>query len=285
MRTEPNWTRTVNSRRNAWEQQAQNVDARVQLPASAKVPPPQPPYWADRSHLAQNTWQSTANRLQNQQQWGVNQSGQPWAFYNPSESYANNVARESNQNFVSNVQTTNYENQNSAPQQYSQRTSSYNSNSVPQPPPRQDYNSSSQNQSYNQHSNNYSTRTVTNNTQQAAIPLPPPPSSENNSFKQNTTYSYQQSQPQLKQTPGQIVTESSSTSKTENRNTSTKAIPLPPPRNTGSQNYVEQRTRNYEKTTEERTIPAPAPPPRQEEGRIIQQNDYNRYYKKVIQSI
>jgi hypothetical protein len=280
MRTEPNWTRTVNSRRNAWEQQAQNTEARVQLPASAKVPPPQPPYWADRSHLTQNTWQNTASRLQNHQQWGANQSGQPWAFYNPNDSYANNVARQANQNFVSNVQSNNYGNQNYGSygtQQNSQRTTSYNnssSNNVPQAPPRQDYSS------YNQQSSNYSSQQTTTNKQQqhqAAIPLPPPPSSDNNnSFRQNTTYSYQQSQPQVKQTPGQIITESSSTSKTENRKTENKAIPLPPPRSTG---YTEQRTRNYEKTTEERTTPIP--PPRQpEESRIIQQNDYNRYYKK-----
>jgi hypothetical protein len=278
MQTEPNWTRTVNSRRNAWEQQAQNTEARVQLPASAKVPPPQPPYWADRSHLAQNTWQNTASRLQNHQQWGANQSGQPWAFYNPNDSYANNVARQANQNFVSNVQSNNYGNQNYGSygtQQNSQRTTSYNNNSsnnVPQAPPRQDYSS------YNQQSSNYSSQqTTTNKQHQAAIPLPPPPSSDNNnSFRQNTTYSYQQSQPQVKQTPGQIITESSSTSKTENRKTENKAIPLPPPRSTG---YTEQRTRNYEKTTEERTTPIP--PPRQpEESRVIQQNDYNRYYKK-----
>uniref|UniRef100_A0A914PQR5 Zasp-like motif domain-containing protein n=1 Tax=Panagrolaimus davidi TaxID=227884 RepID=A0A914PQR5_9BILA len=175
MRTEPNWTRTVNSRRNAWEQQAQNTEARVQLPASAKVPPPQPPYWADRSHLTQNTWQNTASRLQNHQQWGANQSGQPWAFYNPNDSYANNVARQANQNFVSNVQSNNYGNQNYGSygtQQNSQRTTSYNnssSNNVPQAP-RQDYSS------YNQQSSNYSSQqTTTNKQHQAAIPLPPPP--------------------------------------------------------------------------------------------------------------
>uniref|UniRef100_A0AC34Q2M9 Zasp-like motif domain-containing protein n=1 Tax=Panagrolaimus sp. JU765 TaxID=591449 RepID=A0AC34Q2M9_9BILA len=96
-----------------------------------------------------------------------------------------------------------------------------------------------------------------------------------------TTYSYQQSEPLIRHTPGQITNESSSTSKTENKFTTVVQAPRPPPiTQGGNEKFLEQRqSRNFERTTEERIIPSQVI--QQPEGsRIIQQKDMNRYYKK-----
>uniref|UniRef100_A0A7E4VA61 ZM domain-containing protein n=1 Tax=Panagrellus redivivus TaxID=6233 RepID=A0A7E4VA61_PANRE len=249
--SEPNWARTVDSRRNAWERQAQNVDARVQLPASAKVPPPQQPQWANRSVNAHNAWQITSDRHGSTNQSNYN-NAPAWNTYNSGANYVSNA------------------------------NSGYNT----------------QQQQRNQYTENVTRTTTTNNTQQQqaqAIPLPYSGNSysSTNNYSSSTanqyqpapfgsaktTYSYQQSAPQVRQTGGQILTESSSTSKTENRSSLKSPAPVPPPR-TPSAHYQEQRTKNYEKTTEERVIPLPAPQQPPQESKILQQNDYNRYYKK-----
>uniref|UniRef100_A0A915CVV8 Uncharacterized protein n=1 Tax=Ditylenchus dipsaci TaxID=166011 RepID=A0A915CVV8_9BILA len=62
MRHEPNWSRNVPQRRNAWETQSRSVDSRMQLPPWAKVPPQQPPYWAGRAQTTHNVWQSAADK-------------------------------------------------------------------------------------------------------------------------------------------------------------------------------------------------------------------------------
>uniref|UniRef100_A0A915BLH6 ZM domain-containing protein n=1 Tax=Parascaris univalens TaxID=6257 RepID=A0A915BLH6_PARUN len=59
---EPNWSRTVKERRSAWEAQARNTDARVQMPASSKVPSQQPPYWYNKAKETHRVWQSEADR-------------------------------------------------------------------------------------------------------------------------------------------------------------------------------------------------------------------------------
>uniref|UniRef100_A0A912MPM1 ZM domain-containing protein n=1 Tax=Haemonchus contortus TaxID=6289 RepID=A0A912MPM1_HAECO len=60
---EPNWSRTVQQRRNAWERMAYDTDARVSLPASAKVPAPQPPAWHNRAARTHNIWQQAADTM------------------------------------------------------------------------------------------------------------------------------------------------------------------------------------------------------------------------------
>ncbi|KAK6034565.1 hypothetical protein COOONC_27931, partial [Cooperia oncophora] len=60
---EPNWSRTVQQRRNAWERMAYDTDARVSLPASAKVPAPQPPAWHNRAARTHNVWQAAADTM------------------------------------------------------------------------------------------------------------------------------------------------------------------------------------------------------------------------------
>ncbi|KAK5968480.1 ZM domain-containing protein, partial [Trichostrongylus colubriformis] len=60
---EPNWSRTVQQRRNAWERMAYDTDARVSLPASAKVPAPQPPAWHNRAARTHNVWQQAADTM------------------------------------------------------------------------------------------------------------------------------------------------------------------------------------------------------------------------------
>ncbi|CAJ0603289.1 unnamed protein product [Cylicocyclus nassatus] len=65
---EPNWSRTVQQRRNAWEQKAYDTDARVNLPASAKVPPPQPPAWHNKAAKTHNVWQQAADTMSQPQQ-------------------------------------------------------------------------------------------------------------------------------------------------------------------------------------------------------------------------
>uniref|UniRef100_A0A0M3K221 ZM domain-containing protein n=1 Tax=Anisakis simplex TaxID=6269 RepID=A0A0M3K221_ANISI len=59
---EPNWSRTVQERKSAWEAQARDTDARVQMPASSKVPVQQPPNWYGKASQTHNVWQSEADR-------------------------------------------------------------------------------------------------------------------------------------------------------------------------------------------------------------------------------
>ncbi|VDO57288.1 unnamed protein product [Haemonchus placei] len=62
---EPNWSRTVQQRRNAWERMAYDTDARVSLPASAKVciQPFFPPAWHNRAARTHNIWQQAADTM------------------------------------------------------------------------------------------------------------------------------------------------------------------------------------------------------------------------------
>ncbi|KAK6752792.1 hypothetical protein RB195_003912 [Necator americanus] len=76
---EPNWSRTVQQRRNAWEQKAYDTEARVNLPASAKVPPPQPPAWHNKAAKTHNVWQHAADTMS-----GMTQSYEPQRSYEPS---------------------------------------------------------------------------------------------------------------------------------------------------------------------------------------------------------
>ncbi|KHN78143.1 hypothetical protein Tcan_15888 [Toxocara canis] len=60
--SEPNWSRTVRERRSAWEAQARDTDARVQMPASSKIPSQQPPHWYSKANQTHSIWQSAADR-------------------------------------------------------------------------------------------------------------------------------------------------------------------------------------------------------------------------------
>lgn len=60
---EPNWSRTVQERRNAWERMAYDTDARVSLPASAKVPVAPPPAWHNKAARTHNVWQQAADTM------------------------------------------------------------------------------------------------------------------------------------------------------------------------------------------------------------------------------
>ncbi|WKY03288.1 hypothetical protein Q1695_004771 [Nippostrongylus brasiliensis] len=81
--TEPNWSRTVQQRRNAWERMAYDTDARVSLPASAKVPAPQPPAWHNKAARTHNVWQQAADTMSQ----GVTQSyiQQPQSTFETSQ--------------------------------------------------------------------------------------------------------------------------------------------------------------------------------------------------------
>ncbi|CAI4223506.1 unnamed protein product [Auanema sp. JU1783] len=61
--TEPNWSRNVEQRRNAWERKANETDVRVGLPASAKVAPDAPPAWHNKAVRAHNVWQNAADNM------------------------------------------------------------------------------------------------------------------------------------------------------------------------------------------------------------------------------
>ncbi|KAE9553519.1 hypothetical protein FO519_003268 [Halicephalobus sp. NKZ332] len=266
MQVNPNWTKTTTTR-TPWE-------------PTQRVYQEQQPSWVNRSHVTKNAWQNTADRYGGPNE-GRNQNYQ----YNETYSY------QPSQNYSTNVQTTTYTGPqngssqnyvertvyNSAPQNFSQHgTTTYSSQPYTQQPgsqnvTRREINTYNNPPSYAQQTGQYSIRTTYTT------------ENEKPDVQSRTTYTYQTAQPQIQSTPGQVFTESSSTSKVENRVTeSVPQPPQPPPRtSTGNQKFYEQqKSRNFERTTEERTVAVPAPP--QPEGsRIIQQNDYNRYYKKT----
>ncbi|KAE9414010.1 hypothetical protein Angca_000064, partial [Angiostrongylus cantonensis] len=61
--SEPNWSRTVQERRNAWERKAYDTEARLNLPALAKLPPSQPPAWHSKAARTHNVWQAAADTM------------------------------------------------------------------------------------------------------------------------------------------------------------------------------------------------------------------------------
>ncbi|CAJ0569750.1 unnamed protein product, partial [Mesorhabditis spiculigera] len=83
---EPNWTRTVNERRGAWEHKAWDNDARLALPASAKVPADAPPHWASNAQQKQNVWQGAAGQLGSNSSYTYHQSQPVNTHYTYSQS-------------------------------------------------------------------------------------------------------------------------------------------------------------------------------------------------------
>ena len=268
MQVQPNWTKT-NTSRAPWE-------------PTQRVQQQQQPSWVNRSHVTSNAWQNTAHRFGNSE-----------PRQNQNYQYTENYSYQPAQNYSTNVQTTNYAGpQNGTAEHYVEKTVY---RSAPQNNYQQQLTTYNNPPSFAQQTGQYNVKTThTTETQNyepqsrtySSQPSQPLIHSTTYSFQSNqpqvqsrTTYSYQSSQPNVRTVPGQVFTESSSTSKVENR--TTQSTPQPPPRTpAGNQRFYEQqKSRNYERTTEERTVSAPAPPP--PASQVVQQNDYNRYYKKT----
>ncbi|CAD5226218.1 unnamed protein product [Bursaphelenchus xylophilus] len=76
----PEWSQQVEEKKNVWSGKAQAVDQKVGQPASSKVAPERPPFWAQKAGQTQNQWQGAAGqqqRQQQQQQQVVNASQKP----------------------------------------------------------------------------------------------------------------------------------------------------------------------------------------------------------------
>ncbi|EYB84841.1 hypothetical protein Y032_0309g2079 [Ancylostoma ceylanicum] len=139
---EPNWSRTVQQRRNAWEQKAYDTEARVNLPASAKVPPPQPPAWHNKAARTHNVWQHAADSMSGMAQ--PQQSSYETSYYQTggdSQQYKSQYHEEHHT-----------QSQQSQQQQYQQRHEEHHTTTTSSAPV--------QSYSTSQHTESHSTHTV-----------------------------------------------------------------------------------------------------------------------------
>uniref|UniRef100_A0AAF5I2W0 ZM domain-containing protein n=2 Tax=Strongyloides stercoralis TaxID=6248 RepID=A0AAF5I2W0_STRER len=145
---EPNWSRTVSQRRNHWENKCRDADARVQLPASFKVPPPKTPNWAHHANQKHQIWEAAANST------GINQNQQSYNYH------YNNTSRpqeyNNNNNYVNNQGNTNYH-------YVEDKHSSYSRTATGEQP-----------QHYETHSHKETHKPNHNVPSTQVIPLPPP---------------------------------------------------------------------------------------------------------------
>uniref|UniRef100_A0AC35TYH0 ZM domain-containing protein n=1 Tax=Rhabditophanes sp. KR3021 TaxID=114890 RepID=A0AC35TYH0_9BILA len=88
---EPNWSRNVNQRRNVWENKCRDAEARVQLPAAYKVPPPQTPNWAQNANQKQQVWQQAANERYSGQESNAQMSDSYYQKSNYNQSSTTNT--------------------------------------------------------------------------------------------------------------------------------------------------------------------------------------------------
>uniref|UniRef100_A0A0N5C0F5 ZM domain-containing protein n=1 Tax=Strongyloides papillosus TaxID=174720 RepID=A0A0N5C0F5_STREA len=219
---EPNWSKTVNQRRNHWENKIRDTEARVQLPASFKVPPPQNPHWAHHANQKHQIWEAAANST------GMNQQ------QNHNHHY-NNTSRSQECNIYGN-------NQRSGNYHYTEdRHSTYSRTATGEPA-----------QHYETHSHKDSHTPKQNVTTNTAIPLQPPLNFKS-SHQQQGNQIHLHTESRQNQFPSNKVSHEST--KQDVRST----IPLPPPSNFSSNNdnviyhFTEDRHEKYScnKTGEE----------------------------------
>uniref|UniRef100_A0A914CDR7 Zasp-like motif domain-containing protein n=1 Tax=Acrobeloides nanus TaxID=290746 RepID=A0A914CDR7_9BILA len=273
LRTEPNWTRTVNQRKGAWEARSRNVDSHVQQPAWAKVPPQQPPYWSGKSNAVHNVWQEAADRnLVKSGNTGYNISngysgGQQQQQYNYSSSYSTqqqtpgyNISREGHRENFPVQKTTSY---------------SYSSG------PGQVYQGPGQVQQESSWTSRREERT-SNQQQTQPIPLPAPQQESYSQFSQQRREERREETKPIALPPPQQESYSQnqwSQQRREERREETKTIPLPSPQQTYNQ-WQEQR-REERRTTTEESRPIPLPP----QENYSQWREEKRTYKKTTEQI
>uniref|UniRef100_A0A1I8AGI3 ZM domain-containing protein n=1 Tax=Steinernema glaseri TaxID=37863 RepID=A0A1I8AGI3_9BILA len=240
--TEPNWSRTVNERRQAWEHQAANTDARVSLPASAKVPAQQPPYWANKANSTHRIWQTAAERnlLQGQQQYGGDYGGE--AQYGGQ--YGGGYSTQQD--------TYGYGSQQ---QQHQQQQQQYDYS-------QQGYQQQQQQQQQYQYQQQH---------QQNGYP----------SEQQRTTYSYSSQQAPVQSTPLQMDQSSFTKNKVTSLETTTtgpqsQAIALPAPTSGGQYQQYSSSEQRYDRRSQEQHEERVSRPVSHYE----EQKDYQRSYRK-----
>uniref|UniRef100_A0A0N5A4A5 ZM domain-containing protein n=1 Tax=Parastrongyloides trichosuri TaxID=131310 RepID=A0A0N5A4A5_PARTI len=244
---EPNWSKTVNQRRNHWENKCRDADARVQLPASYKVPPQQTPYWAHHANQKHQVWEAAAHST------GVNKN--PNHSSNLNFQY-NNVSRPQEYgNYGGNKGKSSYhytEDKHSSfnrsgtgeqPQHYETHShrESHGPNqnigsapAIPLPPPSNIHFTENRRDNY---TTNKSVYESTNRNVAPAIPLPPPPANYQ-SNQGNVSYHFTEDRHEkyscnkTGEEPRAYETHTHRESHTPNRIStpisSAPAIPLPP---------------------------------------------------------
>ncbi|CAJ0571221.1 unnamed protein product, partial [Mesorhabditis spiculigera] len=263
---EPNWTRTVNERRGAWEHKAWDNDAKLALPASAKVPADAPPHWASNAQQKQNVWQGAAGQLGSNSSYTYHQSQPVNTHYTYSQSstgpvqtqqsttnynYSHNADGSTNADYVANTgfNKTQFdyleERRNKYgpgghggghyQQQYTTNsTSTTTQNQQPQMQHQNFTSYSQQQQQQQQHQEQRETRRTTTTTTKT----------QNAPVTRTTTYSY--SQQPAKTPPPQAILQTQSTT-THTVKDSTQAAP--------AQNYQQQQQQQqyYQERREEKS--------------------------------
>ncbi|KAK0399769.1 hypothetical protein QR680_003207 [Steinernema hermaphroditum] len=250
--TEPNWSRTVNERRQAWEHQAASTDARVNLPAAAKVPPQQPPYWANKANTTHRVWQTAADRNllsgQEQQQYYGGGGYESQAQYGAQYGGGYGAQGQQDYGYSTQQQQSEYSQQAYQQQQQQQRQ-----------------------QQQQQQQYQYQQQVQQQQAQQNGYPS-----------GQRTTYSYSSQQAPVQSTPLQMDQASFTRNKVTTMETTTtapqtQAIALPAPTSGGQYQQYSASEQRYEKRSQEQ----------HQEERVSrpvsyheEQRDYQRSYKK-----